>query len=91
MRAKEDWVGVRAGFGQEFIAHCEVQRFCLTAYLPQRKQRMWAKGVMEPLLYARPLIRGRLLMPLIEARDRALHYVRGLRGPKFLVEDLGRI
>jgi hypothetical protein len=37
-------------------------------------------------MYAMPLIPRRVLMPLSQARDRALHYARGVKGPKFLVD-----
>jgi hypothetical protein len=85
--ARDNWAGVRVAPAMEFIACQEIRRFCLTCFLPQRRVRVWPKGVTEPFLYATPLIRGRLLMPLAQARDRALHYARGCRGPKFLVDD----
>jgi hypothetical protein len=80
------WAAVVTAPGQEFVAHNECRRFCLTCFLPQRRRRIFLKGATEPLMYAMPLIPRRVLMPLSQARDRALHYARGLKGPKFLVE-----
>ena len=37
-------------------------------------------------MYATPLIPRRALMPLRQARSRELHYARGIKGPKFLVD-----
>jgi hypothetical protein len=82
----QGWAAVVTALGQEHLAHNECRRFCLTCYLPQRRIRVWPKGATEPVLWAVPLIRGRLLLPLAEARDRALHYARGVRGPEYLVK-----
>ena len=58
----------------EHVAHTESLRFSLTAYHPQRRVRVWPKGVTEPLLLAVPLIRGHVFVLLAQARDRALYY-----------------
>jgi hypothetical protein len=75
------------GGGWEYTAHTEIRRLCLTAWLPQRRARIWRKGAREPLLRATPLIPHRLLMPMSQPRDRALNYARGVAGPKYLVEN----
>jgi len=42
---------------------------------PQGRMRVWPKGVTEPLFLAVPLLKPHLLMPLAEARTRALRHV----------------
>jgi hypothetical protein len=84
---KEGWAGIHVAPAMEFAARCEAQRLGLLAYCPQRRVRIGPKGVAEPLMRAYPLLKGRLLAPLTQVRDRAWHYARGVRGPKYLVED----
>jgi hypothetical protein len=84
---KDGWAGIHVAPPMEFAACCEAQRLGLLAYCPQRRVRIWPKGVTEPLMRAYPLFKGCLLAPLSQARDRAWHYARGVRGPKYLVED----
>jgi hypothetical protein len=84
---KEGWAGIHVAPAMEFAACQEAQRLGLTVWFPQRRVRIWPKGVTEPLMRAYPLFKGYLLAPLSQARDRAWHYPRGVRGPKYLVED----
>jgi hypothetical protein len=84
---KEGWAGIHVAPAMEFAACQEAQRLGLTVWFPQRRVRIWPKGVTEPLMRAYPLFKGYLLAPLSQARDRAWHYARGVRGPKYLVED----
>ena len=84
---KEGWAGIHVAPAMEFAACCEAQRLGLLAYCPQRRVRIWPKGVTEPLMRAYPLFKGYLLAPLSQARDRAWHHVQGVRGPKYLVVD----
>lgn len=86
MGDRRDWAAIVTAPGQEFLACQEIGRFCLTCFLPQRRRRIFLKSAAEPLMYAMPLIPRRVLMPLGLARDRALHYARGVEGPKFLVD-----
>ena len=81
----DGWAAIVTAPGQEFLACQEINRFCLTCFLPQRRRRIFLKSAAEPVMYAMPLIPCRVLMPLRLARDRALHYARGVKGPKFLV------
>jgi hypothetical protein len=60
----QGWAAAVTALGQEHLAHNECRRFCLTCYLPQRRIRVWPKGATELVLWAVPLIRGRLLLPL---------------------------
>jgi hypothetical protein len=83
----DSWAAIVTLPGQEFLACQEIRRFCLTCFLPQRRRRIFPKGAAEPLMYAMPFIPRRVLMPLGQARDRAVHYTRGIRGPEYLVKD----
>jgi hypothetical protein len=84
---KEGWAGIHVAPAMELIACCEAQRLGLLVYCPQRRVRLWPKGVTEPLMFAYPLLRGCLLASFNIARDRAWHHVQGVRGPKYLVVD----
>jgi hypothetical protein len=87
MGGKGDWSAIKTVPGQEFIAHSEIRRFRFTAYLPQRKQRIFPEGAKDPVFWAVPLIRGHVLMLLSQARDRALRYAQGVRRDRYLVES----
>jgi hypothetical protein len=84
---KKGWAGIHVAPAMEFAACCEAQRLGLLAYCPQRRVRIWPKGVTEPLMRAYPLFKGYLLTSFNIARDRAWHHVQGVRGPKYLVVD----
>jgi hypothetical protein len=84
---KEGWAGIHVAPAMELTACCEAQRLGLLAYCPQRRVRIWPKGVTEPLMFGYPLLRGCLLASFNIARDRAWHHVQGVRGPKYLVVD----
>jgi hypothetical protein len=82
----DSWAAIVTLPGMEFVACQEIRRFCLTCFLPQRRRRIFLKGAAESFMYAMPLIPRRALMPLRQARSRELHYARGVKGPKFLVD-----
>jgi hypothetical protein len=74
--------------GQTYVAHCEVCRFGLTCYnyLPQRRRCVWPKNAREPLVRRYPLF-CYLLVPMPQSRDRAFGFARGVKGPRWLLED----
>jgi hypothetical protein len=84
---REGWAGIHVAPAMELIACCEAQRLGLLAYCPQRRVRIWPKGVTGPLMCAYPLFKGYLFASFNIARDRAWHHVQGVRGPKYLVVD----
>jgi hypothetical protein len=81
---KEGWAGIHVAPAMEFDACCEAQRLGLLAYCPQRRVRIWPKGVTEPLMRAYPLFKGYLLAPLSQARDRSWPFARGVQRPRWL-------
>jgi hypothetical protein len=58
---KEGWAGIHVAPAMEFAACQEAQRLGLTVWFPQRRVRIWPKGVTEPLMRAYPLFKGYLL------------------------------
>ena len=73
--------------GMEFAAHCELRRFLAERLAAAAKGARVAEGLAHAgALRATPLIPCRLLVPLASARAREMHYVKGVRGPDYLLK-----
>jgi hypothetical protein len=72
--------------GDGALAHCEVCRFGLTAFLPRRKTLIRVKSQVEPLTRMVPIIPRAVLMPAAQSRHRGIPYCRGIRRLRWLAE-----
>jgi hypothetical protein len=89
------WAAVTTLGGREYDAKLNCERLGLHPYPPQQRkswQPRTATHIAKPLLRSVPLFPRYFFIPVVEARARQLHYVRGLCGHQYLVSSLeGRI
>ena len=86
MPSTTDWAAITVLPAMEYVAFSECQRFGLTCFLPQRRTLWRPAGASSPLLRSVPLLKG-LLIRMSQARDRAIPHAKGIRCPRWLLED----
>ena len=77
---------------REYDAELDCRRLGLHPYLPQQRKSCLPRGATKPMLRSVPLFPRYFFIPIVEARARQLHHVRGLCGHQFLLASAeGRI
>ena len=88
--ARSDWAALLTEPAQEYVAHTELLRFGVAAYLPQLKRRHHTRPGQYVMRHY-PLFPRYLLIHIGDAHDPTIRLARGIcRHKCLLADDIGR-
>jgi hypothetical protein len=89
MKQSDCWCVAVTASKTEYSARVDLARLGLNPYLPSYRRLWTPPGSAMPLVRSYPLFPKHMLLPLSEARQREVRYVRSLKTPLPFLNDCG--